>query len=161
MSSPISRKVMFSKVCHSVHRGSLYDATSYLAAWSHVPLGGSLYLVLCSFRGGGLLPGGLCEGESLWRTSLWKFRYRRDTLWKGISVKEGLCERAVSVKGSPVERVSVKGVWVKGAWVSVKGGLCKGERVSMKVWSMWRGILHEGGASVRWRPNRDQPQIDI
>ena len=39
--------------CSSVHRGeSLYDITSCVAPWSHVPFGGSAY------RGGDLLPGG-------------------------------------------------------------------------------------------------------
>ena len=40
-------------VSHSVHRekGSLYNVTSCLAAWPHVPSGGSLSLVPCSFQG--------------------------------------------------------------------------------------------------------------
>ena len=32
-------------------KGSLYDVTSYLAAWSYVPSGGSLFLVQYSFQG--------------------------------------------------------------------------------------------------------------
>ena len=54
-------KVIFAQacVCHSVHwGGGLYDVTSCLAAWSHVPSRGSLCLVPCSFYGG-LYPGGL------------------------------------------------------------------------------------------------------
>ena len=47
---------------------SLYDVTSCLASRSHVPSGGSLSLVLCSFRGvsvqGGSLSGG---GGALFR----------------------------------------------------------------------------------------------
>ena len=33
---------VFAPVCHSVQGGSLYDVTSCLAAWSHIPSGGSL-----------------------------------------------------------------------------------------------------------------------
>ena len=45
-------------------KGSLYDVTSYLAAWSYVPSGGSLFLVQYSFQGS-LCPvpfslGGVC-----------------------------------------------------------------------------------------------------
>ena len=31
---------VFTHVCNSVHRGPLYDVTSCLVAWSHVPSGG-------------------------------------------------------------------------------------------------------------------------
>ena len=31
---------VFTRVCHSVHKGSLYDVTSCLTTWSHVPSGG-------------------------------------------------------------------------------------------------------------------------
>ena len=43
---------VFTNVCHVVHRGegSLYDVTSCLAAWSHVPRR-FLSLVPCSFQG--------------------------------------------------------------------------------------------------------------
>ena len=54
-------------VCHSVHGGGgyLYDVNSCLAAWSHVPFGGSLSLVPCPFWRGYLsqgisVSGGLC-----------------------------------------------------------------------------------------------------
>ena len=53
-------------------RGSLYDVTSCVAAWSHGPSGLSLSLVPCSFQevsvcgsmsGGGLFPGGISVGR--------------------------------------------------------------------------------------------------
>ena len=66
-------EVIFSQKCvsHSVQSGPLYDVTSCLAAWSHVPSGNfSVHRGLC--------PGGLCEGCLCER---------------GISVKGGsLCE---------------------------------------------------------------------
>ena len=41
---------VFTRMCHSVHggRGSLYDATSCLAVWSHVLSGGSVSRVFCT-----------------------------------------------------------------------------------------------------------------
>ena len=64
----------FTSIYHAVDvgRGSLYDVTSCLADWSHVPsgvpmslvpcsFGGSLSLVPCSLQGGG----GLSRGISL------------------------------------------------------------------------------------------------
>ena len=45
----------FTRVCHSVHGGSLYDVTSCLAARSHVPSRGGLW--------GSLSHGGLCAGR--------------------------------------------------------------------------------------------------
>ena len=47
-------KVMFLQVSVilSMGGGVLYDVTSCLAAWSHVPSRGSLSLVTCSFMGG-------------------------------------------------------------------------------------------------------------
>ena len=44
---------VFIRMCHSVQGGSLYDVTSCLAAWSHVPSGGSLS------RGASVQEGGL------------------------------------------------------------------------------------------------------
>ena len=41
----------------STGRGSLYDVTSSLTAWSHVPSRESLSLVPCSFQGGGSVSG--------------------------------------------------------------------------------------------------------
>ena len=87
-------KVIFSQACasQSVHRGrgSLYDVTSCLAAWSHVPsgkgvfvpgpmflLGVSVQEVLClegSLSGGSLSKGSLSGGLS-----------------PGVSVQWGLC----------------------------------------------------------------------
>ena len=60
-------KVIFSQACvsHSVHgvRGSSYDVTSCLGAWSHVPSGkGGLCLVPCSFWGVSV-QGSLCQGD--------------------------------------------------------------------------------------------------
>ena len=42
---------VFTSLTHSVHWGrvSEYDVTSCLVDWSHVPSGGYLYLVPCSF----------------------------------------------------------------------------------------------------------------
>ena len=53
-------KVIFSQVSLSVHMGSMYDVTSCLAARSHVPSGGSLSLIPCSFWGV-FVHGGLCH----------------------------------------------------------------------------------------------------
>ena len=47
----------------------MYDVTSYLATWSHVPSGGSLFLVPCSFQWGSMSGGSLSRG-SLSRGSL-------------------------------------------------------------------------------------------
>ena len=58
-------KVMFLhlSVSHSVQGGSLYDVTSCLAAWSHVPSGGGLCLWSHVPSRRGLCPGGsLCLG---------------------------------------------------------------------------------------------------
>ena len=49
----------------STGRGSLYDVTSYLAAWSHVPSGEGV-----SIPGPLFLLGNLCVGRSLSRGSL-------------------------------------------------------------------------------------------
>ena len=66
-------KVIFSEVCvrNSVYRGSLYDVTSFLAAWSYissrgVSFPGAMFLPgesLC--RGGGLFPGVSDQGVSV------------------------------------------------------------------------------------------------
>ena len=66
-------KSMYQSFCSQ--GGSLYDVTSCLAAWFHVPSGGSLCLVPCSFPGvsvqGALCPRvGLCQGGFLSRGSL-------------------------------------------------------------------------------------------
>ena len=69
---------VFAPVCHSVHRGgSLYDVTSYLAAWSKflqgvsvpgpmfflgISVPGPIFPPQWSPSGGGLYEGGLCEG---------------------------------------------------------------------------------------------------
>ena len=85
------RKVIFSRtqacVSHSVQRvvewisvKSLYDITSCLAAWSHVPSG-------CS------LSGGSCLGVSVQGVSV-----------KGVSVSGGSLSRWISVKGVCVGR---------------------------------------------------------
>ena len=77
-------KVMFLHMSVTVSKGSLYDVSSCLAAWSHVPSGG-LYLWshvssrgLCprslsmgalsgeSLSRRGLCPGGLCQGDLLY-----------------------------------------------------------------------------------------------
>ena len=77
---------MFLQVCvsHSVHGGgrSLYDVTSCLAAWSHVPSRGSLSLGPCFFEG--FLSGGFLSrvGGGLSRGSL------------GISVQGDLCRES-------------------------------------------------------------------
>ena len=61
---------VFIGVCLSTG-GFLYDVTSCLAVWSHVPSGGSLYLVPCSLSGGG----GLCQEGG--------FLSRRRSLFRG------------------------------------------------------------------------------
>ena len=55
---------VFTHVCHSVQGGSLYDVSSCLDVWCHVPsgVGGSLSLVPCSF-GGGSLSGRLLDRD--------------------------------------------------------------------------------------------------
>ena len=56
---------VFTRMCHSVHggRGSLYDVTSCLAAWSHVLSGGSvsgpMYFLGVSVSGPIFLPEGV------------------------------------------------------------------------------------------------------
>ena len=60
-------KVMFLQVSVCAREGeSLHDVISCLASWSHVPSGGSLSLVLCSFQGVSVRGAGvcLCPGES-------------------------------------------------------------------------------------------------
>ena len=59
----LGRGTIFLPVCLFTG-GSLYDVTSCLAAWSHVPSGGSLSLVTCSF--GGLYLGVSVQGVSVW-----------------------------------------------------------------------------------------------
>ena len=68
--------LLYLSVSHSVHGGALYDVTSCLAAWSHVPSRG-----LCL---DGSLSGGVC-GE-------------------GVSVKGGLCERGQKPPSSAATR---------------------------------------------------------
>ena len=75
----VGGNVIFSQACvsHSVHGrwvggGSLYDVTSCLAAWSHVPS-------RVSVSGSMFLPGGLCPG--------------------GVSVQRSFCPGEVSVPG--------------------------------------------------------------
>ena len=110
-------KVIFSQACasHSVHRGSLYDVTSCLAAWFHVPSGGSLFLVPYSYWGlcqGGLCQGGLCLGS----------------LCRRVSVQGGLCPRGVSVQGGSLSKgglcpgVSVQGVSLQRPPINKKAG---------------------------------------
>ena len=84
-------KVMFSEafVCAQGGRGTLYDVTTCLAAWSHVPSGGSLSLHAHS--GGsvqGSVSGGLCPGGSMSRGSL----------------SGGLCLGGVSVQGDSIPK---------------------------------------------------------
>ena len=70
---------VFTRVCHSVHRGSLYDVTSCLSVSSpmflpgrRVPLeGGSLSLVPCSFCGESPLQRPPCTVKSRWNASYW------------------------------------------------------------------------------------------
>ena len=57
---------LLASVILSMGRGDLYDITSILAVWSHVPSGGSLSLVPCSFQGVSLsLVPCSCQGVSL------------------------------------------------------------------------------------------------
>ena len=60
---------VFTHVCHSVHGSGLYDVTSCLATWCHVPSRGSLSLIPCSFQRGlcleVLYPNGLSLGEGV------------------------------------------------------------------------------------------------
>ena len=73
-------------VSHSVHRGSLYDVTSCLAAWSHIPSEG--VSVLCPmFLGGG-------GGRSVSRRGP----------YPGVSVQKGSLFRGVSVQGIAIAR---------------------------------------------------------
>ena len=69
---------MFSQACasHSVHRGkgSLYDVTSCLAAWCHVPFRRSLSLVPCSFWGSLSLVPCSCQGGGVWYGKEWVVR---------------------------------------------------------------------------------------
>ena len=96
---------MFSEVCvsHSVHRGSLYNVTSCLAAFLRG--GWALCLISCSFWGvaslcksryllRGICEGILCERGSLWRSSLSEGEgglcegsLWRESLWWGVSVR--------------------------------------------------------------------------
>ena len=121
---------VFTPVCQSFCSWgvSLYDVTSCLTALSHVPSGGSLCLVQCTFwwplwRGvsakGDFCEGGLCESGALWRESL----------WQGT-----ICERAVFVKGV----VSVKGV-------SVKGG---GSMLGMEIPQYWHLLVATEASST-------------
>ena len=58
---------VFSHVSHSVQRGrgSLYDVTSCLAAWSHVPWGGGVSVSSPMFLGVGSLPQVLCSFQGV------------------------------------------------------------------------------------------------
>ena len=118
--SEVWARVIFSEACgsHSVHRGSLYDVNSCLAAWFHVPSWGSPSLVpsfsqgslsrVVSVQGGlcpgwslsrvvsvqgGLCPGGLCSGWSLSRVVSVQGVYVQGSLPKGVSTQRGLCQR--------------------------------------------------------------------
>ena len=112
-------KVIFSQVCvsHSVHGGwgSLYDVTSYLAAWSDVPFRGGLCLGVSvqgvSLQGisvhGGLCLGSLCPGGSLSKGALFSEVSVWGSLSRVISVQGDLCpggslSRVVSVQGVSV-----------------------------------------------------------
>ena len=69
---------VFAPVCHSVQGGSLYDVTSCLAAWSHIPSGGSLSR--------GSLSGVSVQGGSLSGVSVGGGSLSREDLCRG-----GLC----------------------------------------------------------------------
>ena len=58
-------KVMFLLSSVILSRGSLYDVTSHLVAWSLVPVGGSLPLFPCSFLGVSVSGPMLFLGKSL------------------------------------------------------------------------------------------------
>ena len=121
-------KVIFSEegVSHSVHRASLYDVTSCMDAWSHIPSRGSLSLAACSFWGsvsGGSLLGGLCLGWSL----------------SGGLCLEGSLSRCWSLSGVLCQGRSLcpgEGSLSKGSLsrrVSVQGDLCPGVSLSKGV----------------------------
>ena len=75
-------KIIFSKA-YSVH--TLYDFTSCLTGWCHIPSGGSLSLVPCSFQGS------LClVGVSVQRGLFWGSLCPGGSLSRGISVRETL-----------------------------------------------------------------------
>ena len=128
---------------------SLYDVTSCLAAWSHVPSAWHLCLISCSFSGvcvqgvsaqGSLRPRMcLCPGEGL------------SVYWGLCPGRRGLCPvRSLSresLSRDPCPRVSVEGcVSVQGGEVIVQGSLCPGE-------SLPRGSLPRGGLCQGHPPN--------
>ena len=88
----------------STGRGYLYDVTSYLAAWSHVPSGEGV-----SIPGPLFLLGSLCVGRSL-STS------------QGVSVQVGLCLGGLCPGEVSLQRVSL-----------FVGGLCRETPESEKL----------------------------
>ena len=117
-------------VSHSVHvGGSLYNVNSCLAAWSHVPSGmGVSVMVPCSFWKEISMPGPM--------------------FLLGVSVQGGFCQGSlsgVSVQGSLSGGVSVKRI-------SVQGCLCPGGCVQGSLSS----VISVQGVSVRgYLPDRD------
>ena len=131
--SEVWGKIIFSEACgsHSVHRGSLYDVTSCLAAWFHVPSVGGLHLwSQVSLKG-------LCPGWSLSRV---------------VSVQGGLCPGWSLSRWSLSRLVSVQGGLYPG-W-SLSRVFCPG-------WSMSRGLCPREslpkGVSVRETPWTQTP----
>ena len=98
-----------SQTSHSVHRGSLYDVTSCLAAWSHVPSG--------------------CLGVFVSYPMFLPGRWLGGSLSRGVSVSGGLF-RGLCPGVSVQERVSVVSVQqgsLSSGGLFVQGGLCPGE----------------------------------
>ena len=119
---------IFRSMCHSV-QGGVFDATSCLAAWSHVPSRGGLCPWSHVPSGGSLswgisVQGGLCQGVS---AQEWSLCPGVESLPRsGVSVQEGsLCPGVESLSsGTSVwGRVSVQGVSVRGSLS--RGGLCQ------------------------------------
>ena len=130
--SEVWGKVIFSEACdsHSVHRGSLCDATSCLAAWFHVPSWLGVSSLVPMFLSRVSVQGGLCPGWSLSRV----------VSVQVVSVQVGLCP------GWSLSKVF--------RLVSVQGGLCPGWSMSRGLCP--RGSLPKG-VSVRETPWTQTP----
>ena len=118
------------------HGRSLYDVTSYLAAWSQVSSRGSLSLVPCSR--GGLCPGSLCLEDFCLE----------------VSVHGGLCPWGLCPGGFLSRGSLSRGSLSRGT--SVQGGLCQGEPPrhtvkNMQYASYWNAFLFKNLFSSFWK----------